>query len=482
MKKVLSMLLTVIMVLGLSSGCGGDKNTVNSIDETEDSTVTSENDSEKEVTQNENKEKDAGEVNIMIHMTQLILGDEKQDADGNTYRDENTAWLKFAAEDFTKETGIQVNLIPFSDFESEIIPLLQVSDTSVDIFTNPEVLTREERELYLEPVMSVEDAKKIYDNQFVDSMFKNTDGDQIMFWPMGKTYSNGVAYNENAIKSVGYDAIPDTLDEFTTMCEKLRDASITPISLHRVENWPLDTVRAFADYIPGRYDTLSDLLDSDDPFGEGTSLGQMIKIYTQFKAEKFFEQEVYADFGVAMDSVAHGDAAMMLFGSWVVPQLQSRVLEGTDPSDIKFDAAVDYGSGRHITVASEFSWGLSKASKNKENAKLFLDYISKDSDLIAKAGYINGRTDVDAIIPDLYTMIDDKIAAGTVIPIYSKERSEEYYKVEEILTDADLYGDYKYVGLLFDSYDIENPSWDAYNKQLEEQNKLFFNSKDFLGY
>jgi raffinose/stachyose/melibiose transport system substrate-binding protein len=481
MKKIISMLLIVTMVFSLLTGCVGDKETANSENDTgnttEDSGDSLDNDSA-----SSDSGKASGEVNVMIHMTQLIIGDEKQDENGNTYRDASTAWLKFAAEDFTEETGIKVNLIPFADLDEDIKPLLQVSDESVDIFTNPGVLSREEREMYLEPLMSVDDAKKIYDEKFVDSMTKNTAGDQVMIWSMGKVYNNGIAYNENAIKAVGYDAIPDTLDEFIVMCEKLRDAGTTPISLHRVENWPLATVGEFADYIPGKFNTMSELLTSEAPFGEGTSLGQMIKIYTDFKSRKFFEQEIYADFGVAMDSVAHGDAAMMLFGSWVVPQLKSRVLEGTDPSDIKFDAAVDYGTGRHIAVASEFAWGLSKTSKNQENAKLFLDYISKNSDLISKAGFINGRTDVDPIVPDLYAMIDEKIEAGTVEPIYSKEKSEEYYKVEEILTDADLFGDYKYVGLLFDTYDVENPSWDAFNKQVETQNKLFFDSKDFLGY
>ncbi len=481
MRKIGLMLLSATMVLSLLTGCGGDKETqVTGSDAVVDSETES-TDTKSADTESASGEA-SGEVNVMVHMTQLLLGDEKQDADGNTYRDESTAWLKFVAEEFTEETGITVNLIPYSDLETEVKPLLQVGDESVDIFTNPNPLSREERETYLEPLMSVDDAKKIYDEKFVDSMTKNVAGDQVMIWSMGKVYNNGIAYNENAIKSVGYDTIPDTLAEFTVMCEKLRDAGITPISLHRVESWPLSTVSEFADYIPGEFNTMKELLNSDDPFGDSTSLGQMIKIYTQFKASKFFEQEIYADFGVAMDSVAHGDAAMMLFGSWVVPQLQSRVLEGTDPSAIKFDAAVDYGSGRHITVASEFTWGLCKTSKNKENAKLFLDYISKDSDLIAKAGFINGRTDVEPIVPDLYTMIDEKVAAGTVTPIYSKEKSEEYYKVEEILTDADLFADNKYVGLLFDTYDVENPDWEAYDKQVQAQNDVFKSSKEFLGY
>ena len=57
-----------------------------------------------------------------------------------------------------------------------------------------------------------------------------------------------------------------------------------------------------------------------------------------------FEPEIYTDFGVAMDSVAYGRAAMMLFGSWVVPQIQGRTRwQGSFHN--KFAPAPDFGQG-----------------------------------------------------------------------------------------------------------------------------------------
>jgi hypothetical protein len=50
-------------------------------------------------------------------------------------------------------------------------------------------------------------------------------------------------------------------------------------------------------------------------------VGKTIKIYTTWKSKGFFEQEVYPDFGIAMDSVAYGKAGMTLFGSWFVSRL-----------------------------------------------------------------------------------------------------------------------------------------------------------------
>ena len=43
-------------------------------------------------------------------------------------------------------------------------------------------------------------------------------------------------------------------------------------------------------------------------------------------------------------------------------------------------------------------------------------------------------------------------------------------------------GDYKYVGLLFDSLDVTKPDdWTAYNKQVEIQNKAYAEYKNELG-
>ena len=92
-----------------------------------------------------------------------------------------------------------------------------------------------------------------------------------------------------------------------------------------------------------------------------------------------------------MDSVAYGRAAMMLFGSWVVPQIQGRVPDGKDPSIIKFAPAPDFGKGRYVLAAPADNWSISKFSKNKEAARMFIEYIAKDAQFIADSGFIANK-------------------------------------------------------------------------------------------
>lgn len=416
-------------------------------------------------------------IRVYTHGGNRVLGEEKKDDAGNTYRDESTAILKHLSEKFTKETGINVELNVVTN-ESEIEPLFKVQDDSVDVFTPPN-WSLEQWAAYSEPYCSVEEAKAIYGDY---ALAMPNDEKNIFSIMPGKAYNQAVVYNEEALKSVGYDAIPGTQAEFETMCQKLRDAGITPISIHRVENWPLATLNDFAAYVSGIPNAFETMLKSDTPFSETEPVGKTIKMYTEWKAKGFFEPEVYTDFGVAMDSVAYGKAAMMLFGSWVVPQIQGRVPAGKDPSIIKFAPAPDFGNGRYVLAAPADNWAISKFSKNKVAARAFIEYVSEDAQFIADSGFIANKKGVTPIVPELYGIIDKMVASGEVKAMMQPAQTQNTLNNQNVLTEANLWADYKYAGLLFDALDVTKPDdWSAYNKQVEAQNKAYVEYRDELG-
>lgn len=416
-------------------------------------------------------------INVYTQGGNLVLGEEKKDADGNTYRDESSAYLKHIAERFTEETGINVELHVASN-EDEVRPLFQVKDDSVDVYTMPN-WSLDEWAAYAEPYMTVEEAQKIYGDYAL--AMPNRDGNIYSIMPY-KSYNQAVVYNEEVIKAAGYDEIPATLEEFNAMCEKIKANGVTPISLHRVENWPLATVQDFAGYVAGDANIFTESLKIDNPFSPEQPFGKTIKMYTEWKAKGYFEPEVYTDFGVAMDSVAYGKAGMMLFGSWVVPQIQGRVPEGKDPSIIKFAPAPDFGAGRYVLAAPAGNYSISKFSKNKEASRLFIEYLAKDAQFAYDQGFIANQEGVEPKVPELYSIIDEMVESGEVTALISPASDANTQANQDILTEAGLYADYKYVGLLFDSLDVTKPDdWTAYNKQVEIQNKAYAEYKDELG-
>ncbi len=476
LKRLIALSLAAVLTLaGCSFGGDTQKDTAGSAEEAGAST---DSDTENQASGETDLSSLKGTtINVYTQGGNLVLGEEKKDADGNTYRDESTAYLAQLAERFTEETGIHVELHVAAN-EDDVRPLFQVQDDSVDVYTMPN-WSIDEWAAYAQSYCTLEEAEGLYGDYALSMPQK--DGQIYSIMP-ARAYNQAVVYNEEVIKAAGYDEIPATLDEFNKMCEAVKAMGVTPISLHRVENWPLATVSDFAGYVAGDANIFTESLKIDNPFSPENPFGKTIKMYTQWKADGFFEPEVYTDFGVAMDSVAYGKAAMMLFGSWVVPQIQGRVPEGKDPSIIKFAPAPDFGAGRYVLSAPASNWSISKFSKNKEASRAFIEFISEDAQFIADMGFIANKKEIEPVIPDLYSIIDSMVEDGECTALIAPASDENTQANQEVLTEAGLYADYKYVGLLFDALDVTKPDdWTAYNKQVEAQNKAYAEGKEKLG-
>ena len=436
LKKVLAVVLASMMVVSMV-GCSSNSNNTNKTNEP----GATEGASSSEGTGSEGTDLSSLKgttISVYTHGGNRVLGEEKKDKDGNTYRDESTAYLKQLAEKFTAETGINVDLNVISN-EDELRPLFQVQDESVDIFTAPN-WSLEEWAQYSEPYFTVEEGKELYGDY---ALAMPNDGTTIYSVMPGRAYNQAVVYNEEVIKAAGYDEIPATLEEFNKMCEAIKANGVTPISLHRIENWPLATVQDFASYVAGDANVFAETLKTENPFSETAPFGKTIKMYTEWKAKGYFEPEVYTDFGVAMDSVAYGKAGMMLFGSWVVPQIQGRVPEGKDPSIIKFAPAPDFGAGRYVLAAPADNWAISKFSKNKEAARAFIEYVSEDAQFIADSGYIANKKGVTPVVPELYSIIDKMVESGDCKVLLSPATDANTLANQDVLTEAGIYAEYK---------------------------------------
>lgn len=117
-KKLLASLVSAVMVASVFSGCGNSAATT----ETKEASTneTAETKQEAETTEETSAEASDGAIDysalagttvqVYTHGSNRVLGEEKKDENGNTYRDESYAYLKHLAERFTQETGINVEL------------------------------------------------------------------------------------------------------------------------------------------------------------------------------------------------------------------------------------------------------------------------------------------------------------------------------------------------------------------------------------
>jgi ABC-type glycerol-3-phosphate transport system substrate-binding protein len=419
-------------------------------------------------------------LTVYIHQTQQILGDELKDAQGNTYRDPATAHLKILGEQFTKDTGINLEFVGYSSDGAQVKSLLQVGDKGIDVFSTGFALSLAEHERYTLPIMTVQEVGALYGTDLAAAMTQVQGNVHAL--SIAKEYGEAVTYNEAIIKAAGYDEIPGDAATFEKMLAAIKSNGVTPISLHRVENWPLGTLDPFSHYIGGEVDTLQKLLNESAPFSDGTAIGKTLRMYTTWKSQGYFEQDMYPDFGVAMDSVAYGRAGMMLFGSWVYPQIRSRVPSGTDPDVVKFDAAPDFGKGRFIRVNVSQGYAINKVSAHIAEAKQFIEYLAKSSEYLVKIGAIPTHKDAKPLIPAQFALVDQRVRNGEVKQLVVAPQTQNNIDSEEVLKDANLYADNKWAGLPYDALDITKPNdWSAYDAQIARQNTAYTQAVKDLG-
>ncbi|GHU03035.1 hypothetical protein FACS1894147_06280 [Spirochaetia bacterium] len=417
---------------------------------------------------------------IYTHQTQQILGDELKDANGNTYRDPATAHLKNLVPKFTEETGIEIEFVGYSSDGAQVKSLLQVGDPGLDLYTTGFTQSIAEFERFTAPILSVKEASDRYGADLTAAMTQVKGN--IHNLQIAKEYGEAITYNEEVIKAAGYSEIPATAAEFENMLAKIKANGVDPISLHRVENWPLGTIDPFSHYVGGELDTLQKLMNETTPFSDNTALGKTLKMYTTWKSKGYFEKEIYADFGVAMDAVSYGKSGMFLFGSWIFQQVQSRVPAGKDNSIIKFDAVPDFGKGRFIGVSPAQGYAINKASKNIAEAKQFLEWLSKQTDYLVTIGTIPTHKDAKAGVPAQFSIVDRRVRAGEVKQLVAAPVTQNSIDSEEVLKDANLYADNKWAGLPFDALDITKPNdWTAYNAQIARQNAAYLEAVKSLG-
>ena len=179
----------------------------------------------------------------------------------------------------------------------------------------------------------------------------------------------GVLYNREMFKEHGWE-IPETWDEFMTLCEDIKAAGIQPLYFGFKDTWTcLAPWNALAvDLAPA--DVCKQVNRGETTFTE--EYGEI--------SEKMLEMLAYGQDGPfaygyndACTAFANGESAMYTIGSYAVPQIKS-----VNP-DMDIDSFVMPGSddkdGNILNSGVDLQFCVTKECKNKEAAYEVLDFF-----------------------------------------------------------------------------------------------------------
>lgn len=219
-----------------------------------------------------------------------------------------------------------------------------------------------------------------------------------------------VTYNKELFEKVGAE-IPDTLDEFYKVCEKIKEAGYAPLAAGYQDSWVLmaDTQAEYATSIMADdLDALKKCERREVKFADSKEwrevferIGKRLQ-YTQ-------EDQFGTDWNTACTMLANGEAAMVVSGDWTsnnvadmgeTVELGAFVLPVSNNAE---DSILAYpGAGQSYAVSAD--------SENQEAAVKFVDFMTTKE---SGEAYVNEGIGIcvikDVVAPETETALSDII-------------------------------------------------------------------------
>ncbi len=375
-KRLLSILLAVVMISALMTGCSSNKA----------KTSTGDSSSATEGTKTEES----------IKLTYMTW------ANANIPNTLET-FVKKAKE----ELNIEIELMNYpSDEYVNILLTKAASGDLPDLVEIHKVTTGEGKSLIEQELLADLSGMPIKD-ELQDVAYTEIEGKIYM-------YSNaqnpvGIFYNKQVFKDNGIE-VPANIAEFYSVCDKLKAAGIIPIVAGYKDQWVANAIpwAVSAHFMPGSGNKVNEtwkaLGDGSLKFSSDGSL-KTIGFQLDLRDRGYFQKNYMGtDSNQASTILAMGQAAMMINGSW----MYSQISEANPDAEIGFIAIPVNQPGEDLVLGNDTanSIAVSKNSKNIEAAKQALAlFLSEDiqKDFFKEFKGISTRKDFPADSVDVFT-------------------------------------------------------------------------------
>ncbi|QGQ97208.1 extracellular solute-binding protein [Paenibacillus psychroresistens] len=188
-------------------------------------------------------------------------------------------------------------------------------------------------------------------------------------------YYNKAMFEKNAVK------VPTTIQELKDAATAFRAKKIIPMSINGKELWTTALLyQNIVQRVSGNQTAILDAIDSKTTFTKETSMLEGAKVLKDLIDAKLFQDSALtADYGASQNLFAQEKAAMWYMGAWEA----GMATNATFPESFRNNLAVikfpvlDGGKGvaTDLIAWNGGGYGISTASKHKEEAKKFFDFL-----------------------------------------------------------------------------------------------------------
>lgn len=304
------------------------------------------------------------EITVLTHRTDLV---------DNLFQD----YVK----EFNKiHPDITVNYEAITDYEGQIKIRMNTTQYGDLLMIADSGLAPSEYPDFFEPLGTMEDMDPKYE-------FSNeSEYDGLVYGISSVGNAQGIIYNKEVFKAAGVTKMPSTPDEFIAALTLIKEnTDAIPYYTNYSDGWPLGGQwESQAPNVAGDPTWYQQkLAKTDAPWTEGQPYYVLSKMLDDIVRNELCEMDpTTTDWESSKGMIAKGEIASMVLGSWSIIQMQQAAESlGIDPGVIGYMPFpyTNADGNMYAAVGSDRRFAINKHSKNKEAARLYLDWFTHES-------------------------------------------------------------------------------------------------------
>ncbi len=303
-------------------------------------------------------------------------------------------------------------IYPNVEIEYELITdyaenaLMRVGNTDWTIMGIPTV-QKDELSKYFVPLGSLETLGGLY------NFMSSWSFEGVCYGIPSTGNANGVLYNKRIFAEAGVTELPKTPDEFIAALKAVKEKTdAIPLYTNYAAGWTMGAWDAYMGVAATGKDTYmnQELPHAKDPFadqGNGTGPYAVYKILYDAAAEGLIEDDyTTTDWEGCKPMLNNGQIATMVLGSWAFTQMRDAA-GGEHPEDVGYMAfPITIDGKQYAPAGGDYNFGINaKASYEEKLASLYyLKWLTHESGF----AYSEGGVPIDKAgeYPDLYAAFD----------------------------------------------------------------------------
>lgn len=313
-------------------------------------------------------------------------------------------WDKYMKEFNEKYPNIKVKIQTITDYAGQMKTRMNSKEYG-DLLMIPADISPQDYAHFFEPLGKKDELSKKYLG-LNDRSFEG-----VQYGIPSQMNATGMLVNKKVFKEAGYNQFPTNLDDFMKAMKAIKSKTdAIPLYTNYASGWTLSNWDFLRTGVSGDKDFTNELTADKEPFAKGKTMNTIYSTLYQLAKNGLIESDpTTTDWEQSKVDFANGKIAVMVLGSWAVPQLQAA--NEANKKDVTFQAFPTKAADgkQYLTIGGDYNYGINKNSskEKKKAARKLLDWLVNDSN------YANDNGGISTVKGAKYpAALDDAQKAG----------------------------------------------------------------------